>query len=611
MTDQGTTHQRCFDRAILADLSLGRLPDEAMERVATEVETCQACQTMMETLDHLEDPIVREIKGISGGSALQLDPALEDAIRRAEEISRVAWADELTRDPLHQGPAGEPGPQPPPPARLGPYELLEQLGRGGMGTVWKAFHARLKRPVALKLLSQGRTRDPQALLRFLNEMEAVGRLHHPHLVGAHDAGEVEGQYFLAMEYLDGTDLAKLVHAHTPLAVADACEMVRQTALGLQYAHEHGLVHRDVKPSNLMLTREGAVKVLDLGLARLTSGEPEGAETCEVGEAGEMTASGQIVGTGDYLAPEQAIDSHAVDIRADIYALGCTLYKLLAGRAPFESPEYSTPARKVLAHAQIPPPAIRQHRAEVPELLAAIVDRMLAKDPGQRFSTPAEVAAALEPFAAGNDLRRLSGISPLPRGDGQCEGRLAASPPRRRRWLALAAGGAAAAIFLGIVFLVSTGEGTVKLEFADADAARQCTVSVDGNEIRIEKLVEPIKLRAGKHQLRIRHGDLEIETREFDVLQRGTQVLHVSIPARAGDAVAAVPADTPSREDTNRSRSLAESASWQGDHGAYEEAVVELSQAIALTPDDVAWWYLRAEAEAAGGLAPNGFFGFWC
>ena len=151
---------------------------------------------------------------------------------------------------------------------------------------------------------------------------------------AHDAGEVEGQYFLAMEYLDGTDLARIVQAHAPLTVADACEVGRQTALGLQYAHEHGLVHRDVKPSNLMLTKEGTVKVLDLGLARLSGEGPDGAETGESGVAGEMTGSGQIVGTGDYLAPEQAIDSHAVDIRADIYALGCTLYKLPTGLRPF-------------------------------------------------------------------------------------------------------------------------------------------------------------------------------------------------------------------------------------------------------------------------------------
>ena len=229
--------------------------------------------------------------------------------------------------------------------------------------------------------------------------------------------------------------------------------------------------------------------------------------------------------------------------------------------------------------------MRRLRTDVPAELAAVIERMMAKSPDDRFATPAEVAAAMAPFAAGCDLARVSaeaaaaakvaetleravaitdsdphdvhGIPPLPLVEGRGEGGLAASPPRRRRWLALAAGGAAAAIFFGIVFLVSTGEGTVKLEFADAEAAQQCTVSVDGNEILIEKLGEPIKLRPGRHQLRIRHGDLEIETREFDVVWRGTQVLHVSMPVRPGEIAAAGRTETKQPDDSSRAQHLAE------------------------------------------------------
>ena len=157
------------------------------------------------------------------------------------------------------------------------------------------MHTRLKRPVAIKVLPAGRLHDPQAIARFQREMEAVGKLDHPNLVHAHDAGEAEGQHYLVMEFLDGTDLRKLVRSSGPLPVADACEVVRQAALGLQYAHEHGLIHRDVKPSNLMLTRDGTVKVLDLGLARLTD---------ETAMPGDMTGTGQVVGTGDFIAPEQ-------------------------------------------------------------------------------------------------------------------------------------------------------------------------------------------------------------------------------------------------------------------------------------------------------------------
>ncbi|MFZ1935765.1 MAG: efflux RND transporter periplasmic adaptor subunit, partial [Thermoguttaceae bacterium] len=246
----------------------------------------------------------------------------------------------------------------------------------------------------------------------------------------------------------------------PVPFSDACELARQAALGLQVAHEHGMVHRDVKPSNLMLTREGQVKLLDLGLARFQGGLSQHSSVGMAVQlpsqpsdaADDMTGTGQAMGTADYMAPEQTSDSRTVDIRADVYSLGATLYKLLSGRAPFSGPEYQSTFDKMLAHRQTPPPPIQQFCPSIPEGLAAVLDRMLAKDPAARYQTPNEVAEALVPFCAGSDLPSLlrqaeaSNMSPLPPGEGQGEGR--AFPgllPKPRRWRTIVA--AAVALLL--------------------------------------------------------------------------------------------------------------------------------------------------------------------
>jgi len=298
------------------------------------------------------------------------------------------------------------------PEVLGSYRLLDKLGEGGMGAVYRAFHVRLKRMVALKILPGGLLDDAQAVARFQREMEAGGKLDHPNIVRASDAGEAGGRHFLVMELIDGVDLARLASRLGPLPVADVCEAGRQVAQALQHAHEHGLVHRDVKPSNLILTPAGAVKLLDLGLARLYGNQPN---------AEGLTASGAAMGTPDYMAPEQALEPKKVDIRADLYSLGCTLYRLLTGRPPFGDPPYDTAGKKMMAHAQAPVPAVRGRRPDVPERLAGVLERLLAKSPADRFGTPAEVAAVLKRFAVGHDLPRLlaaalAGRGPLPEAE---------------------------------------------------------------------------------------------------------------------------------------------------------------------------------------------------
>ena len=296
-------------------------------------------------------------------------------VPRSDNLFAAATASDTRELPAGAQPIG----------KLGQYVLLEKVGQGGMGTVFKAFHSRLKKVVALKTLPAERMNDPEAVARFNREMLAIGKLEDPHIIRATDAGEADGKHFLVTEFVDGMDLSRLVGLQGPLPIPAACAVVRQAALGLQFIHEHGLVHRDIKPSNLILSGKGQVKILDLGLARLQEADTPGEE---------LTPSGQMMGTRDFMAPEQALSSHDVDIRADIYSLGCSLYKLLSGKAPFSGPEYSSAMKKIMAHAQEPVPPL----ASIPVQLTAVIERMMAKEPADRFAQPAEVAHALEPFA---------------------------------------------------------------------------------------------------------------------------------------------------------------------------------------------------------------------
>ncbi len=283
--------------------------------------------------------------------------------------------------------------------QMGEYRLLEKLGEGGMGVVYRALHVELERVVALKVVRADRLSDTQAVERFRREIKAAGRLEHPNIVLAHDARQLDGTHFLVMEFIEGLDLAQLLDRMGPLPIADACEALRQAALGLQHAHEHQLIHRDIKPPNLMLARTGAVKILDLGLARLQS-----PQTAPDGTTGE----GFVIGTPDYMAPEQASDSREVDARSDVYGLGCTLYALLAGQPPFAGPTHQQAYEKMMAHVHEAPVPVQDHRPDVPDSLSEIVDRMLAKDPDDRYGTASEVALVLADFTSGSDLAGLLG-----------------------------------------------------------------------------------------------------------------------------------------------------------------------------------------------------------
>jgi serine/threonine protein kinase len=226
---------------------------------------------------------------------------------------------------------------PPELARHPRYRAIRLLGEGGMGAVYLAEHRRMKRVVALKVINPKFLSHPGALARFQQEVRAAAQLDHPNIVAAHDADQADGLHFLVMEYVEGQNLADYLAEKGPLPVAEACDAARQAALGLQHAHERGTVHRDVKPHNLMRAPSGRVKVLDFGLARLAAGPGDAAEDDEAPTAPHLTGAGAVVGTADYIAPEQARDAHGADGRADVYGLGCTLYHLLAGRRSRKGP----------------------------------------------------------------------------------------------------------------------------------------------------------------------------------------------------------------------------------------------------------------------------------
>jgi serine/threonine protein kinase len=351
-----------------------------------------------EPLNDVEESTIQSIQAQLETLVIELrqpppsdDYAEESGCRLAIELAeRIALRPEFTAQQTE-------------PDRIGPYQVVAKLGAGGMGSVYKAVHTKLKRVVAIKILPSSRTRDAASIMRFEREMKAIGSLAHRNIVAATDAGEAGGMHYLVMEFVDGIDLSALVRHVGPLATADACEIARQAALGLKEAHDHGIIHRDIKPSNLILAEAGqeiaepVVKILDFGLARLAPRH---------GELDELTVSGQIMGTLKYMAPEQCESSRDVDIRADVYSLGATLYRLLSGEPPFSNDRFDSPLTLIAALSNELPVPLATRTSDLPAKLVAIVERMMAKNRHERFATPDEVIEALTPWSQGADLAGL-------------------------------------------------------------------------------------------------------------------------------------------------------------------------------------------------------------
>jgi serine/threonine-protein kinase len=265
---------------------------------------------------------------------------------------------------------------------LGKYKLLSHLGTGGMSSVYLAEHVLMHRRVAIKVLPKQRVNNTSYLARFRREAEAIAALDHRNIVRAYDIDNVNDLHYMVMEYVEGKDLQTVVKDEGVLDYARAADFIRQAAEGLEHAHQAGLIHRDIKPANLLVDPHNVVKVLDLGLARFT-GEDRASLTVAYDE--------NVLGTADYLAPEQAIDSHGVDARADIYSLGCSFYFLLIGNPPF--PDGTLPQR-LMMHQKSPPPDIHDRRPDAPEDLIEICLRMMAKKPAARYQSAQEVADVL-------------------------------------------------------------------------------------------------------------------------------------------------------------------------------------------------------------------------
>lgn len=372
----------CPSETELIHFSSGLLSEPKLEHIATHLETCSKCDTAIVSIERGSDSLISTLR----------KPTSQTIQEDAPELQRMkAAAKGYLQKPEDQSS------QVTMPLQLGQYELLEKIGQGGMGIVYRALHLNLKREVAIKLLPSHLTKSQTHRTRFYREMAAVGRVESPYVVHANDAGEAEGWHYLVMEYVRGVDVGRLVRHVGPLPVSQACEIARQAALGLADIDRHALVHRDIKPSNLLLSHSGSVKISDLGLARLLD---------QVDEDHDLTGSGYILGTADYISPEQVSDARNIDVRADIYALGCTLFKLLTGQAPFSSTAHSSPHQKVQAHLNDPPPLVTSICPEVPNELATLIDKMLSKQPEQRFDSPQEVAKLLEPFSSKVDLSHL-------------------------------------------------------------------------------------------------------------------------------------------------------------------------------------------------------------
>jgi WD40 repeat protein len=484
----GPERLQAFRDGLLADREAADLEDH--------VRACAECQAALDGLPH--DDLVRRCRraaaAVNAGTPLpSTTPHVRDTVGRgAGQPATDAPADLVGNDR---------------------YEILAKLGAGGMGAVYKARHKLMDRIVAVKVLGGKWTERPESVDRFHREVRASASLEHPNIVKAFDADKAGPLHFLVMEYVEGVNLAKYIEEHGPLPVRDACDHVRQAALGLQHAFEQGMVHRDLKPHNLMRTPQGGIKVLDFGLARWER---------ESGGRDDLTRAGLVMGTPDYMAPEQADDSHAVDIRADLYSLGCTLYFLLTGNPPFPG---GSVMQKLARHQQAVARPVHEVRPEVPPELSQLVARLLAKRPEDRFQSPAQLAQALAPF--------LTAPSPT-----AAKPAVALRRPEQHRSLPWLAAAAALVVLLGFaVYRVTTNTGVVEIETDDDSVEVLVTQNGERVEVLDGKTKRRIVLRSGVYEFQLAEGknDLTLKTDRL-VLKRGDkEIVRVQRVGQAGPA----------------------------------------------------------------------------
>lgn len=382
--------QHCYDDDTWRRYLLGATAEPLSERMEQHLDECRTCESRLESIDTTPEVGSREklwdeaFHRVRKGSAETYDSQLERVKARLKRL----------RAPSSMEAAGAPWP---PPRQLGTYELIEPIGQGGMGLVYRARHQRLGRDFALKILPRHRAGGADIRERFQQEVATTGRLQHEAIVGATDAGEAEGVEYLVMELVQGFDLAWLIQSRGAISQGAACEIIRQAALGLAYAHQQGIVHRDIKPSNLMVDEQGHVRLLDFGLAQTPLADLPN---------GELTTVGQLLGTLDYMSPEQAEGTGRVDHRADLYSLGATLYCLVVGHPPYSATPAVTAFEKLrLITTEDPVPA--EHLCPMLDPnLASTLHKLLARDPLARLSSAGQIAQHLARLANAEELKKL-------------------------------------------------------------------------------------------------------------------------------------------------------------------------------------------------------------
>ena len=512
----------CLPRETLKQYLVGDVEESQTEAIASHLASCPDCEQTVVELEANPDTLMFGIralpaqqgkheqegkKGQQQGGSSDTNAGEEPSVVR-QALAAVRQLPESSSKPLSEWPVGQ----------IGAYELLRPLGRGGMGMVVLARHRSLQKEVAIKLLSSLLGDKPELVTRFQREMRAAGRLQHPAIVNATDAGQERGTHYLVMEFVAGLDLSRIARLVGRLSIADACELIRQTALGLSHAHAEGIVHRDVKPSNLMLDATGHVKILDFGLAQINLWDEP---VCE------LTTVGQLMGTIDYMAPEQAERIGAVDYRADLYALGATLFRLIAGRAPLAASPNMTLLEKVRLLGSQTSPLLSSVREDCPAELVQLVSQLLSRDPAARPASAAHVAQALEPFCSGNRLVELLANAQAaavaePIAEPAVESAMAslAQPsslqftetvgasktpikPPIGGWLWTAAAALPLMILAGILITIETQKGQLVIQSDVADV--QIKVARDGkvvDELTVHPGAQSTRLRADKYEILI-------------------------------------------------------------------------------------------------------------
>jgi serine/threonine protein kinase len=509
----------------LQGFAQGKLDAAAMRPIADHLQNCPDCRRRVA---ELPCDIARIPQAPDG------TPVPPDSVR----LNAVIGANNIQQPVLSQ-----PGVGPPELAGLRGYEIVRKLEEGGMGVVYLARNTVMDRLEVLKVLNKALVGRPEAVERFLQEIRAAAQLIHANVATAFAVHQLDDSLILAMEYIDGADLAKVVRDRGQLPIPYACYCIHQAALALQGAADMGLVHRDIKPSNILLSKQGkrpVIKVIDFGLAKARSEIPVGRE---------LTVQNQMMGTPGYSAPEQLNDAKSADIRSDIYALGCTLYCLLAGEAPFKG---SSAYAVLLAQAASAVRSIREVRPEVSEELAAIVSKMMAREPAARFQRPSDVAVALAPFIQSSKSSAevaipavdekeasppstwthasLDPVTQVPGSEASSDNSEREIPIRRPRvewtptlaerltlsggkqmWLPVAIGvGILIGVFILIALVASTSSsgGTVVIENVPTSAV----VRVDGDNVLEERKGQTVtikSLRDGPHRVTVSLGGRDI------------------------------------------------------------------------------------------------------